>query len=126
MKHFEVPVIVVFTKYDQFLRNVRMDVLDDPHLYLDRSVSEVAKEQLQEHYVHPLGDDIRYVQLESELQAICQGHMLMPLEEMHMNDSHCGDLIEKTAAALNDDAVMLMLLAVQRNNVELSVQLAWK
>ena len=100
--------------------------LDDPHLYLDRSVSEVATERFQEHYVHPLGDDVRYVQLESELQTKCQGHMLMSLEEMHMDDSHCGDLIEKTAAVLNDDAVMLMLLAVQRNNVELSVQLAWK
>ena len=76
MKHFEVPVIVVFTKYDQFLRHVRMDMLDDPDLYQDRSVSEVAKEQLQEHYVHPLGDDIRYVQLESKLLAICKGHKL--------------------------------------------------
>ena len=74
MKHFAAPVIVVFTKYDQFLRNVKMDVSD---LYPDRSVSEVAKEQLQEHYVHPLGDDIRYVQLESELQVICQGHTLI-------------------------------------------------
>jgi len=45
---------------------------------------------------------------------------------MHVNGSHCGDLVEKTAAALNDDAVMLMLLAVQRNNVELSVKYAWK
>jgi hypothetical protein len=45
---------------------------------------------------------------------------------MHMNGSHCGDLIEKTAAALNEDAVMLMLLAVQRNNVELSVKFAWR
>jgi hypothetical protein len=77
MKHFEVPIIVVFTKYDQFLHNVRMDVLDDPDLYLDRSVSEVAKKRFQEHYLDPLGDDIRYVQLESELQVICQGHMLM-------------------------------------------------
>ena len=45
---------------------------------------------------------------------------------MHIPGSHCGDLIEKTAAALNNDAVMLMLLAVQRNNVELSVKMAWK
>jgi hypothetical protein len=43
-----------------------------------------------------------------------------------MNGTDCGDLIEKTAAALNDDAVMLMLIAVQRNNVELSVKLAWR
>ena len=74
MKYFEVPVILVFTKYDQFLRNVKMDVMD---LCPDRSVSEVAKERLQEHYLHPLGEDIRYVKLESELQDICQGHTLM-------------------------------------------------
>ena len=71
MKHLEVPIVVVFTKYDQFLRNVRMDVSDDPDLYLDRSVSEVAKERFQEHYLHPLGDGVRYVKLESELQVIC-------------------------------------------------------
>jgi hypothetical protein len=75
MKHFEVPVIVVFTKYDQFLHNVKMDVLDDPDKYLDRSVSEVVLEQFQEHYLHPLGDDVEYVQLESELQVICLSHV---------------------------------------------------
>ena len=66
-QHFQVPVIAVFTKYDQFLRNVKMDVLDDPDKYVDQSVSEVAKEQFQEHYLRPLGDDVKYVQLESEL-----------------------------------------------------------
>ena len=43
-----------------------------------------------------------------------------------MNGSHCGDLVEKTAAALDVDTVTLMLLAVQRNNIELSVKLAWR
>ena len=65
----------MFTKYDQFLRNVRMDVLDEPEKYLDRSASEVANEQFQEHYLHPLGDVV-YVRLESKWQVICQGHML--------------------------------------------------
>ena len=67
MKHFEVPIIVVFTKYDQFLRNVKMDVQDDPDQYPDRSVSEVAEEVFQEHYLCSLGDNIGYVRLESEL-----------------------------------------------------------
>ena len=49
-----------------------------------------------------------------------------PLEEMHMNGSHCGNLVEKTAEALNEEAVVLMLLAVQRGNVELSVKVAWR
>ena len=65
-QHFQVPVIAVFTKYDQFLRNVKMDVSDDPDKYLNRSISEVAEELFQEHYVCPLGDDVSYVRLESE------------------------------------------------------------
>ena len=41
-----------------------------------------------------------------------------------MKDSRCDGLVEKTAAALNEDAVALMLLAVQRDNLELSVKTA--
>ena len=67
MKHFEVPVIAVFTKYDQFLRNVKMDVLDDPDKYPNRSASKVSEELFQEHYLHPLGENVGYVRLESEL-----------------------------------------------------------
>ena len=44
--------------------------------------------------------------------------------EMHMKDSRCNGLIEETAAALNDDAVASMFLAVQRENTELSVKVA--
>jgi hypothetical protein len=65
-QHFQVPVIAVFTKYDQFLFNVEMDVSDDPDKYLNRSVSEVAMGRFQEHYLRPLGDDVGYVLLESE------------------------------------------------------------
>ena len=46
------------------------------------------------------------------------------LAEMHMKDSHCNGLIEETAAALSEDVVALMLLAVQRRNLELSVKIA--
>ena len=66
-QHFQVPVVAVFTKYDQFLRNVKIDVLDCPDKYPNRSVSEVAKERFEEHYLRPLGEDVEYVQLESEL-----------------------------------------------------------
>jgi hypothetical protein len=66
MQYFQVPIVAVFTKYDQFLHNVKMEVLDYPDKYLDRSVSEVANEHFQEHYLCPLGDDVGYVQLQSE------------------------------------------------------------
>jgi hypothetical protein len=41
-----------------------------------------------------------------------------------MQNRRCDDLIEKTAATLNDDIVTLMFLAVQRGNLELSVKVA--
>ena len=77
MHHFEVPVIVVFTKYDQFLRNVEMHVADYPNDYPDTNVSEVMEKQFQEHYLHPLGDDVKFVRLESGFRAKCQGYKLM-------------------------------------------------
>ena len=49
-----------------------MNVLDYPHIYSDRNVSEVANEQFQEHYLHPLGDVVVYVQLESEWHIIAK------------------------------------------------------
>jgi hypothetical protein len=125
MRHFEVPVIAVFTKYDQFLLNVKMDVLDYPDEHPGSNISEEVKRRFEEHYLRPLGDDAKYVRLESGLRLMCQGCMLMTrAAEMHTKDSRCNSLIEKTAAALNDDVVTLMLLAVKKGNLELSVKMA--
>ncbi|KAI9433125.1 hypothetical protein H4582DRAFT_1857035, partial [Lactarius indigo] len=103
-----VPVVVVFTKYDQFLRNVQIHVEDfgSP----DDNVSDVAEEQFEEHYLRALGDGVKFVRL----------------EKMHKQSMGCDKLIETTAAALNDDIVGLMLLAVQRGNLEFSVKAALK
>ena len=121
---FQVPVIAVFTKYDQFLRNVEMHLTDYPNEYPGGNVPEVAENLFQEHYLHPLGSDVRYVRLESEFGVLCRGYMLIFLTEMHMPNRPCNGLLENTAAALNDDVIALMLLAVQRGNLELSVNMA--
>jgi hypothetical protein len=114
----------VFTKYDQFLLDVKMHLEDYPNEYPDSNVSDAVEKIFQKHYLHPLGDDVRFVRLESGFQAKCQGYMLMCFAEMHRQNRSCNDLIEKTAAALNKDIVTLMLLAVQRGNLELSVKTA--
>lgn len=67
---FEVPVIMLFTKYDQFLQNVEMDLLDYPDPESSLSISEVAEKQFQEHYLRHLPGDARFVRLESELGSI--------------------------------------------------------
>ena len=45
---------------------------------------------------------------------------------MHKPDQRCTDLIEMTANALSGDVVALMLMAVQKDNLELSIQCAIK
>ena len=72
MCHIEVPIVALFTKYDQFLFNVEMDVLDDPDKY-PGEVSEETEKQFQEHYLRPLGEKARYVRLEREVQTYIRG-----------------------------------------------------
>ena len=75
--YFQVPVIAVFTKYDQFLFNVEMDISDDPDKYPDGDVSQVAEKRFQEYYLRPLGNDVQYVQLESAFGLKCEGRILI-------------------------------------------------
>ena len=46
--------------------------------------------------------------------------------EMQNHGQRCAGLIEMTANTLSDDAVVLMLVAVQRDNLELSIKQAIK
>ena len=43
-----------------------MRLVDLPNDYPEGNVSEVAEKYFQEHYLRPLGDKVRYVQLERE------------------------------------------------------------
>ena len=72
MHHFEVPVVVVFTKFDQFLRNVEMHLVDFPEEHPpDSKVSDVVEAKFQEHYLRPLGNKVRFVRLESVFGVTC-------------------------------------------------------
>src|SRR6266404_1111053 len=77
----EVPVIAVFTKYDQYLRNVGID-LEDRHDQ-DRSIkvskkakARAAKEIFEEHFLGPLGKDISWVQMRGEFRIKYPGNTL--------------------------------------------------
>jgi hypothetical protein len=45
---------------------------------------------------------------------------------MHKHSQRCAELVEMTANSLRDDVVALMLLAVQKDNLELSIKQAIK
>jgi hypothetical protein len=77
MHRFPVPVIAVFTKYDQFLRNVTMYLEDYGNP--DDNLSDAVKSQFKEHYVAHLGEGVRFVQLESPFCVTYKGHTLIHL-----------------------------------------------
>ncbi|KAH9012451.1 hypothetical protein EDB84DRAFT_1405616 [Lactarius hengduanensis] len=103
-----VPVIAVFTKYDQFLRNVKMHLEDYGNT---DNVSDEAERQFKEHYLRHLDDGVRFVRLESP-SSPCTDPLV---KEMHRPETRCDALLEKTAEALNEDVGTLMLSAAQRD-----------
>ena len=65
MWDFPVPVIAVFTKYDQFKRNIKMKLEDedrDPKIYLDAEAENIFKQ----HYLANLDGPPPFIRLESE------------------------------------------------------------
>jgi hypothetical protein len=117
-------VIAVFTKYDQFRRNVQMKLEDQgsdtgPEL-LNAEVEKVFNEQ----YLANLTGSPPVVCLESE--NFVNEHIMYYanscLTGMHRPGQQCTELIEKTANGLSESVVVLMLLAVQKHNLELSMR----
>ena len=63
-----VPVIVLFTKYDQFLRDVKIYLEDYGNP--DDNILDEATRQFNKYYLHHLGDDVRFVLLKSDEFAL--------------------------------------------------------
>jgi hypothetical protein len=119
----QVPVIAVFTKFDQFKREVRMKLEDrhgDPAL-LDKEVERI----FNEHYLALLDGYPPFVRLESEyfVNRLVYCANFCPAE-MHKLGQPCTELIEITANALSGATIALMLAAVQRDSMELSIKQA--
>ena len=69
---------MVFTKFDQFLRNVEMHLVDFPDEYPPNSKpSEVAEQRFQEHYLRPLGNGVTFVRLESGFRVKYRGYLML-------------------------------------------------
>ncbi len=77
-------MIAVFTKYDQFLRNVEIDLEDnreDPSIDVtEEAKKKAAKEIFEEHFLGPLGDSVPWVQLKGGFGVKCLVNILIFLD----------------------------------------------
>jgi hypothetical protein len=122
----QVPVIAVFTKYDQFRREIRMKLEDQSCDPADLDDNAKVEKIFKEHYLANLRGPppVPFVCLESKdfvNQPSIYSSNCSPAG-MHKPRQQCTNLIEKTANALSGSTVNLMLLAVQKNNLELNIK----
>ena len=73
----QVPVVAVFTKYDQFLRNVKIDLEDYGNP--GDNISDAVERLFKKHYLRHLGEGARFVRLESPFIVKFGGHVLILL-----------------------------------------------
>ena len=124
----QVPVIAVFTKFDQFKREIRMRLEDQDRDADDSALLNSEMERIfKEEFLANLKESPPIVRLESENfdQLVFHDADCRPAG-MHRHGQRCTDLIEATADALSDSVVTLMLLAVQKDNLELNINRAVK
>ncbi|KAF7344040.1 hypothetical protein MVEN_01693500 [Mycena venus] len=105
-----VPMIAVFTKYEALRHTIRCGLEDDDEDdggedLLIRTSRETER-IFEKEFLGKFDEKPRFVRLES----------------MDQPGKRCDNLIETTMVALNDEIVTLMLLAVQRQNLQFSVR----
>jgi hypothetical protein len=72
---FQVPVIAVFTKYDQFKREIKMKLEDGPR-DSGTNVENEVESIFRQHYLAPLEGTTPFVRLESE-SFVIKCHVLL-------------------------------------------------
>ena len=114
-----VPVIAVFTKYDQFWLDIEMNLKDcgcpNPETRAPANAERVFKEE----YLRNLGEAPRLCAWKVRSSRVYRYSRNNNLSsEMHETGQRCDELLVTTGHALNDGVVAVMLLAVQKGNPE--------
>ncbi|KAJ7230010.1 GTP-binding protein [Mycena pura] len=110
------PVIVVFTKYDGLVIEAESQLVAEgrDEKEAEDEAPNRARAILASHFRAPL-KRAKYPPSE---------HVV--LADMDQESSDCNELIEKTANALTDDALRLLFVSVQQNNIDLCTYFAMK
>jgi len=75
MWDFRVPIIAVFTKYDQFKRNIRME-LEDEGRNRDVDLNAEVENKFKQRYLAGLNASRPFIRLESEDRVLTDEHIL--------------------------------------------------
>ncbi|KAF7343569.1 GTP-binding protein [Mycena sanguinolenta] len=109
-----VPLIVIFTKFDGLVtkafQQLRAEGKKIPAAHAGKV--QLAQQMLTTNYRNQLNS------VEFKPSAYVQ------LDDMRLEHSSCIELINETAKTLTDDALLLLFVSVQQNNIELCIEWA--
>ncbi|KAG8949132.1 hypothetical protein FRC03_000445 [Tulasnella sp. 419] len=110
----DVPVIVLFTKWDGHVVQSFSDLKQQGRniLAAHREASEHAMGIFKTHYL-PVITDVAYPPAAYVL-----------LGSMHKQEATCSDLVETTARAMSNRALRKLFISVQETNIQLSIRSA--
>ncbi|KAF8135880.1 GTP-binding protein [Mycena galopus ATCC 62051] len=107
----KVPVIAIFTKFDALVTKAFAELKRGGATRQEATAkgNEKALEMLTADFVEPL-----------KSTTFCPSHYLH-LSNVQEAGSNSRELMEKTANALNNDALRLLFVSVQQNNIDLCI-----
>ncbi|KAF7343584.1 GTP-binding protein [Mycena sanguinolenta] len=109
-----VPLIVIFTKFDGLVtkafQQLRAEGKKIPAAHAGKV--QLAQQMLTTNYTDLLKD------------ASFKPSAYVQLDDMRLEKSSCIELINETAKTLTDDALLLLFVSVQQNNINLCIRLA--
>ncbi|KAJ7214896.1 hypothetical protein GGX14DRAFT_359731 [Mycena pura] len=109
-----IPVIAIFTKFDGLVTKAYSELKRGGATRQEAMTkrTEKALEMLTTNFVERFSS------------TAVRPTDWIHLSNMHEGGGNCNDLIEKTANALNNDALRLLFVSVQRNNIDLCTHYA--
>ncbi|KAF7343551.1 GTP-binding protein [Mycena sanguinolenta] len=107
----KVPLIVIFTKFDGLVTKAFQQLRAEGKSIRTANAGkiELAQRMLITNYRDPLND------------ATFKPSAYVQLDDMRLEWSSCIELINETAKTLTDDALLLLFVSVQRNNIALCI-----
>ncbi|KAF7343577.1 GTP-binding protein [Mycena sanguinolenta] len=126
----KVPLIVIFTKFDGLVTKAFQELRAEGKNIRTANTGkvELAQRMLTTNYRDPLnGVEFKpsaYVRLDGGSASDISLILLIVLPDMRQEHSNCIELINQTAKTLTDDALLLLFVSVQRNNIDLCIRLA--
>ena len=129
---FAVPVIAIFTKFDDLMTQI-YDIDQDDDVNRRNAEEQMEKKfrkPLYEYAFPPRADVCFEGKSLINILSKCRPHgsMFNPIADLHSETGNHQDqvkvLIEKTASSLDDTSLKMLFVSVQQNNIGLCVRYA--